>query len=234
MYDTFSITCIDTLHHEKTVVALQRTIETLRNKVNLTKVYWFSDVSFPSYCSVPVVWIKIPKITEYVKEYNNITMRLCPMHVDTDFNFIIHADGYAVNPDAWTNDFLKYDYIGARWIMYNRNNVGNGGFSLRSRKLYNAMHRKHVEGNDPIDLKYDEYPYNEFLAEEQERNRVVPEDTLICRYYRSELEQKYDVKFCPDYLADRFSIEGTWNTPWMGRSLGFHGRWVAHYYGATV
>lgn len=70
-------------------------------------------------------------------------------YVDTDYCLIIHDDGFIVNPHLWTDDFLKYDYIGAPWYLgINRgltwlqdrhNLVGNGGFCIRSKKLMNEL-----------------------------------------------------------------------------------------------
>jgi len=69
-------------------------------------------------------------------------------HVNTDYVLIIQDDGFVVNPDKWDPEFLKYDYIGAPFrippvndkITYRTpfgklTRVGNGGFSLRSKKL---------------------------------------------------------------------------------------------------
>ena len=41
-----SITCVDTLYHTPTINALKRTIKTLKNKINIERVYWFSDIDF--------------------------------------------------------------------------------------------------------------------------------------------------------------------------------------------
>ena len=67
---------------------------------------------------------------------------------------VIQDDGHIVNPSLWDEEFLKYDYIGLPWPfedswiekqlkeqrpiirkVYPKNRVGNGGFSLRSRKF---------------------------------------------------------------------------------------------------
>jgi hypothetical protein len=60
------------------------------------------------------------------------------------YMMIIQADGFPVNINAWSDEFLAYDYIGAPWGLHPEyykypyppvtedNRVGNGGFSLRS------------------------------------------------------------------------------------------------------
>ena len=70
---------------------------------------------------------------------------------------LVQDDGHVVNPNLWKKEFLNFDYIGApwpssknwlkRWNKYEdsatkaikrnfkKNRVGNGGFSLRSKKF---------------------------------------------------------------------------------------------------
>ena len=55
---------------------------------------------------------------------------------ETDFVINFHCDGFIQNPNAWDDNFLNYDYIGAP--IYPNGAfpfVGNGGFSLRSKRL---------------------------------------------------------------------------------------------------
>ena len=57
-------------------------------------------------------------------------------HVDTEFCLTIQDHGFIINPESWTEEFFDYDYIGAAWTD---GYVGNGGFTLRSKKLYDAL-----------------------------------------------------------------------------------------------
>ncbi len=73
--------------------------------------------------------------------------------------------------------------------------MGNGGFSLRSRKLLEAL-------QDP-------------------RIRLVDvEDVTICRAFRPLLEQEHGIRFADEALADRFSFEAAYP---IGKPFGFHG-----------
>src|SRR4051812_46107700 len=113
----------------------------------------------------------------------------------SDFAQVVQWDGYVINEDAWTGEFLQYDYIGARWwFRPEGSNVGNGGFSLRSRKLMTAL-------ADPA-----------FEAEH-------PEDLAIGVRFRPALEKRFDIRFAPSLLADRYAFEG--ETP-AGGQFGFH------------
>jgi hypothetical protein len=227
---TISITCIDALTYEKTIKALSKTLETLRGKIHC--VYWFSDIQFPGQCEVPVISVKIDRMTDYIRDYNYIALKLIPEVVTTDYNLTIHDDGFAVNSNAWTDEFLDYDYIGARWIRYETNKVGNGGFCLRSKKLYDAIKKLNISH----DLQYGSFPNSvNLLADSAWPSRPIAEDTIICRLYGDVLSDEFGIKFAPPELADRFSIEDEWNSPWCGKSLGFHGRHgVANYYGIQL
>jgi len=143
-------------------------------------------------------------------------------HIDTKFSINCHNDGFAVNIHAWTDEFLNYDYIGAPWprhnleqssqrwelvkTAYNNSNklycIGNGGFSLRTKKLMQAVSKLYV----------DEY-YG------------IPEDLVICVILRKQLEEQ-GFKF-PNSIefAGKFSCEAQFVDEYIlssDNSLGFH------------
>jgi hypothetical protein len=148
--------------------------------------------------------------------------------VQTDFNLIIQSDGYAANIDAWTDEFYEYDYIGASWPNETeRRNVGNGGFSWRSSKLYQAILdlRSHHSLEDLLkETLIDETWIDKFGG------RSIPEDNLISKVYRPILEKQYGIRFAPAGLADQFSIETKGDSPWLGKSFGFHGHLTGSFY----
>jgi hypothetical protein len=100
------------------------------------------------------VWadgITVKKINQLksVDEYNDFVLRLAE-YVDSDYVLVVQDDGFVTNADNWDNEFLKYDYIGApwpkdpswielqrakEWMTRGFNQIGNGGFSLRSRRF---------------------------------------------------------------------------------------------------
>lgn len=76
-------------------------------------------------------------------EYGGFIINGLHKYINTDFCLLVQWDGYAINPHNWDDKFLDYDYIGAPFaenFLYEllfprfRNRVGNGGFSLRSKK----------------------------------------------------------------------------------------------------
>jgi hypothetical protein len=136
------------------------------------------------------------------QDYSKFMIKELTKHFNTSHVLTIHADGYVLYPTAWDNDWLEYDYIGATWWYKDGMNVGNGGFSLRSKKLCDILAQFDLEGG-----------------------HYHPEDHHICRTYRPALE-RLGVKFAPAEVADKFSIEAYGvpkpNNAWCGQ-FGFHG-----------
>lgn len=121
-------------------------------------------------------------------------------YIDTDFVLVVQYDGFILNPDAWTDDYLKYDYIGAPWWENDGWIVGNGGFSLRSKKLLEIL------ASGKYQLTDDD-----------------PEDWFIGVTIRKELEEE-GIKFAPVELAKQFGFEMNEKegVMWDGQ-FGFHG-----------
>lgn len=137
------------------------------------------------------------------EKYSEFMIKRLNEYFSTDFVLVIQYDGYVMNYKAWDEEFLKYDYIGATWWYEDGMNVGNGGFSLRSKKL------------------------QEILATDPHITVCHPEDDSICRRYRPYLEQKYGIKFAPEEVAKKFSIEGyKQDDKYYEGQFGFHGKAV--------
>jgi Protein of unknown function (DUF5672) len=70
--------------------------------------------------------------------HTDYALRKLGAEIKTDIAVTVHHDGYVINPERWTDEFLDYDYIGAPWGINNvgegQPRVGNGAFSLRSKK----------------------------------------------------------------------------------------------------
>lgn len=231
---TISISSIATARHQESIMAIENTLKC----IEISKIYWFSDIAFPKDLKCEVVSFKIDPF-DFKKSFNEtysfLALKAIPEVVDTDYNLIVHYDGYAVNNDAWTDQFLKYDYIGAVWPYYPpQKNVGNGGFCLRSKRLYSAM--------KAIDLKYKWSDlikcenFNQLLPFDPTDKHVgksIPEDLIISHIYRKQLEKQYQIRFAPEKIANRFSIENNLTSIWSMKSFGFHGIKLYNYYNSV-
>lgn len=166
-------------------------------------------------------FIKIPELT--YDEYNKFCLVELEKYIKTEFVLLVQDDGFVHNPSKWKNEYLNYDYIGAPWpkehLFYNTKrwplmhsklcesnvsyHVGNGGFTLRSKKL----------------LKQVSKLYNETY-------KNIPEDVLICIGFRKILES-FNLKFAPFEVAKTFSCESIYvenETTYSNSTFGFHGR----------
>jgi len=130
--------------------------------------------------------------------YDDFVVRELHKYIATEFALIVQYDGYPLKISAWNEGFLKYDYIGAPWLLQpwaRGKTVGNGGFSLRSKRF--------LEQSACLD--YDSNCY--------------PEDAFLCRIADKELKGK-GIRFAPIDVAYDFSVE---DMPYKGQ-FGFHGK----------
>ena len=114
--------------------------------------------------------------------YSEFILKELNQYIQTSHVLIIQWDGFITHPNLWQERFLEYDYIGAPWPTKDGLLVGNGGFSLRSKKLLNALQ------DEAIVAKH-------------------PEDQCICLENRVYLEKTYGIKFAPGEVAEQFAFE---------------------------
>lgn len=139
--------------------------------------------------------IQIPEIKSK-QDYSRFIIRELYKYFDTSHVLTVQHDGYCLSGEAWNPDFLEYDFLGAPWIYEHNRNIANGGFSLRSKRLCEIL------ATDPlIEITH-------------------PEDQAIGILYRGYLEQKYNIKFPSEELADTFAFE--LKVP-ATKTFGFHG-----------
>lgn len=130
-------------------------------------------------------------------DYSRFMLRELVHHIATPHVLVVQWDGFVLDASAWADDFLAYDYIGAKWPWHAERRIGNGGFSLRSKRLLEA-----VATIAPDDLGR------------------LGEDAIICQGLAGQLETSFGIRFAPEALADRFAYEHSVpDRP----SFGFHG-----------
>lgn len=145
-----------------------------------------------------------PRLTTS-EQYSRFMLEGLVEHVDTSHCLIVQWDGHVVDPSRWNPQFLEHDYVGASWPQFgDGHDVGNGGFSLRSRRLLEACRGP------------------QFTASH-------PEDVAIGRLNRPWLEAQ-GLRFASRELADCFSAERASS---LETAFGFHGVWhMPHLIGA--
>ncbi len=139
--------------------------------------------------------IELPQVTS-IEAYSHFLLKGMGPYLRTSHQLIVQWDGYVLDTAMWRDAYLDYDYIGAVWPQYDdAHRVGNGGFSLRSRKLLDALTSEDISPQHP-------------------------EDVCIARTYRTLLEQRWGIRFANEALAHQFAFERERKLP---SSFGFHG-----------
>ena len=130
-----TLVCIDCQLPRLAVRAMEHTLR----QCEYEHARFFTDDAGVARSDPGIEVVAIPRIDSSAA-YSRFVLKDLLHHVATDFVQIIQWDGYVTNAAAWSAEFLAYDYIGARWwFRETGRDVGNGGFSLRSRKLLLAL-----------------------------------------------------------------------------------------------
>ena len=208
-----SIVAISDIKIKQTIFAL---IESSKSIMPLQTILFTSkSIKLSKNESSLVTLIKINPISS-IEDYSNFLIYNLHKYLKTSHALIVQWDGYIYNKNKWDKNFLKYDYIGAPFIPrffdedYSRDLdggfhvIGNGGFSLRSRKLLEAPSR--------------------FKLKDENNFTNSHEDGFFSVLHRKFLESK-GFKWAPYDIAKKFSIE----TPISRKDLillpfGFHGK----------
>jgi hypothetical protein len=159
------------------------------------EVLFFTDQKIN--LDAPTRVVHIDKI-DSINSYNKFILKDIGRYIATDFVLLVQWDGYVLDASAWRPEFMQYDYIGARWHWHPEGKrVGNGGFSLRSKRLLDIT-------------SVDGFPV---LTD-------IPEDAQICIAQSDYLIGALQIRFAPENVAAQFSYERDQpNSP----SFGFHG-----------
>lgn len=164
--------------------------------------------------------IKIKPINN-LQDYSNFIIYELHKYISTSHVLITQWDGFVINKSKWSDDFLNYDYIGAPFIprdndySYSRNKkgkfycIGNGGFSLRSKRLLEAPTLLELKDNSKLTNNH--------------------EDGFFSVLHRDILEDK-GFTWAPYNIAKNFSIESPLDlNDFRELAFGFHGKKIYYY-----
>jgi len=187
---TVTLCAATSVNVQATIVALEACLD----QIGFARCLFFTDARIAPrdkrICVVP-----IPRLTS-ASAYSDFLLSKLVDFVESEHCLVIQWDGFVLDAKQWDSRFLAYDYVGAPWPQFtDGHNVGNGGFSLRSRKLLQAC-------RDP-----------QFITDH-------PEDVAICRTNRPLLESTHGIRFADVATAGAFSFERT--AP-KAPTFGFHG-----------
>lgn len=185
---SLTVVVADTENHVLARAALERSL--VHRDVKEVLIYSDDASRWPGYTIRTIDRIRD------IDGYNRCVIDRLADDVTTDAALVVQYDGFILDPAQWSDVFYRYDYIGAPWYDSEGWTVGNGGFSLRSRRLIDAV-RSMSQDYDP----------------------AVAEDVYICKHLRRRLAARR-IDFAPIEVARRFSCE--WPIP-KWKTFGFHG-----------
>ena len=208
-----SIVAISDIKLKETIFALTKSSQSLNPKKCL--LFTSKIIYLNKYQSKLINIIRINPINS-IKEYSNFIIYELHQYLETSHSLIVQWDGYICNEKEWNPDFLTYDYIGAPFIPRDSDNnysrdmngnfhiIGNGGFSLRSKRLLEAPEKYDLKDN----LKFTN----------------SHEDGFFCVLHRNFLESK-GFRWAPFNVAIKFSIESPLSfQDLIELPFGFHGK----------
>ena len=188
-----TLLCVDTSYPDLALYAIERSMERARfGAAVLVTRPDHGIASFPAELEV-VTHERIRSVADY----SLFMLRETLPYVNTSHCLVVQWDGFVLDPSMWSNDFLRFDYIGPVWPHFMRDGhcIGTGGFSLRSRRLLSALLDQRIE-------------------------LFHPEDVCIGRGQRANLERYHGITYADQATAHRFAVEGMYQNP---SAFGFHG-----------
>ena len=185
LIDDVTLLCVDTVDYKRGRDVVCKCL----------KVVGFKHISLSGGKTIPP---EILKASDPLPKYSAFCLHHLYKYFNTSHCLIVQHDGWIVNSDAWRDEWLEYDYVGCQTVWTEpgeEGKGGNGGFSLRSRKL---MELASLTAHDPH-----------------------PEDMVLSclppRGIRNELEAA-GCKFAPAKVQKIFGLE---RQPYSGQ-FGHH------------
>ena len=185
-----------------------QSLELCSSKLKFAKVKFISHLK-PDVLPDYIEFEQCPELKN-IDDFNEYMFLEMGKHVSTSHCLIVQDHAYRLNSEKWNNAWLNYDYIGSPWRIvensyiandYTRSRVGNGGFSLRSKKLLELPKKT-----------------NWYLREEQGWKN---EDGNICCYWKKEMLSQ-GIKYAPLELAIHFGFENVTEENKYVKPFGFH------------
>ena len=184
-----TLLCVETRDPELAHWAIDQCL----SRTQFAKVVLITNLERVNKQRSDIEYVQAPNIRT-TRDYSDLLLTGLDQYVKGSHVLVIQWDSFVIHPELWTDDFLSYDYIGPVWPHHPQNPVGNGGFSLRSVKLLEAIKK-------PGFFK------------------KHPEDYCICVDNKTFLEQECGIRIAPANVAEQFAVE---RSPWH-QAFGFHG-----------
>lgn len=184
-----TLLCVETREPELAYWAIDKCL----SGTQFAKVVLITNLDRVTQKRTDIEYVQAPPI-KTTRDYSDLLLTGLDQYVEGSHVLVIQWDSFITNPYLWTSSFLTFDYIGAVWPHHPTTAVGNGGFSLRSVKLLQAMKKRGFV-------------------------KKHPEDHCICVDNNEFLTQECGIRIAPIEVAEQFAVE---RSPWHP-AFGFHG-----------
>lgn len=187
-----TLVCVDTRTPRQALEAMQRCLD----QVDFGRAVFFGgpNTALDELARRGIDGVQIPALRN-IGDYSRFVLKGLLPHIHTSHCLIVQWDGFITDASMWRDEFLSVDYMGPPWYRKGQAiGVGNGGFSLRSKRLLEALAQLPCDGDEP-------------------------EDDVICKHLRQALTERFGIQFAPSEMAAEFGIE---QGP-LRQTFGFHG-----------
>ena len=179
--DQVTLFCVDNRTPDLSIWAMQQCLQ----KAYFNDAILVTDTTKIMNIPDNIRIIEAPPIKS-IEDYSTYLQSDLSPHIQGTHMLVMQWDSFIIHPQLWTDHFLEYDYIGAPWPHHPETPVGNGGFSLRSKKLFAAL-------QNPLYQK------------------SHPEDQSICIFNKDVLEG-LKIRIAPKEIATQFAFERDYKT----------------------
>jgi len=186
--DQVTLFCVDNRTPDLSILAMQQCLK----KAYFKDAILVTDTTKIMNAPDNIRMIEAPPILS-IEDYSTYLQSDLSSYIQGTHMLVMQWDSFIVNPQLWNNQFLEYDYIGAPWPHHPETPVGNGGFSLRSKKLFVALQNPRYQ-------------------------KLHPEDQSICIFNKNILEKELGIRIAPKEIAEQFAFEREYK-----QAFGFHG-----------
>jgi hypothetical protein len=123
---TVTLLCVDCVNAERAIASVDR----------CKSVCDFGAVKFLTSLPTDYPHVVIDPLQTLV-HYSIWMLKKCHEYIDTKHFLVCQHDAWIINPEAWEDHWLGYDYIAPLFTQYDI--MGSGGFSLRTKALMKVV-----------------------------------------------------------------------------------------------
>ena len=169
-----TLVCFDTRNIDAAMESMKLSLRQIHfsESILFTTRLLCSDLAVDKATKLGIKLVFVSEVKS-ITDYSYFILVHLEKYIKTKFCLVTQWDGWVIDKRKWNKNFLNYDYIGAIWPDYSDNQVGNGGFSLRSKKFLEST--------------------RDFILTQPHIPKLLIEDDFICRKKRLLFVNMYQI-----------------------------------------